>query len=155
MNKLTLGFLVILIFLASCSPAKPIKPTLQPLASPTDQWSIKLTQSGGFSGVLLTVDVSSDGQLIAENQRTHKSVTSNLPPQTISDMKRLILNLQGSTGRGQPSGCADCFIYDLEVRSDGNNIEIHVDDVTIKDSGAQELISTLMRIRDGALQPNP
>jgi hypothetical protein len=155
MNKFILSLLVTLIFLSSCGTAGSIKPIPQPLASPSDNWNVKLTQSGGIAGVLLTVDVSSDGQLKAEDQRSQRSVTKILPLQTIAELKGLIFNTGVATSRILQSACADCFIYDLEIQSDGKDVKIHIDDVTINDSSAQGLITTLLKIRDEALNPNP
>ena len=155
MNKFSLSLLIAFIFLSSCGTAGSIKPIPQPLASPSDNWDVKLTQSGGIAGVLLTIDVSSDGQLKVEDQRSQRSASKILPSQTTTELKGLILNTGLSTSRVLQSACADCFIYDLEIQSDGNDVNIHVDDATINDSSAQGLITTLLKIRDEALNPNP
>jgi hypothetical protein len=155
MKKITLSLLMMLILISSCSTVKSEKPVPQPLPSPSDTWAVNMTQSGGIAGVLLTVEVSNDGQLKAEDQRSHRSITETLPTQTTNELKKLVFSIPASTGRLQQSACADCFIYDLEIQSVGKNIKIHVDDVTINDSGAQELITTLARLRDSALKPSP
>jgi hypothetical protein len=155
MNKITLCLLMVIIISSSCGEAKSIKTNPQPLPSASDKWNVKLTQTGGIAGVFLTVKVSSDGQLIAENQRSQQNVTKTLSSQTIAELRGLIFNSVLSTSHVQQTGCADCFIYDLEIQSEGNNVKIQVDDVSINNSGAQELITTLLRIRDDALRPNP
>ena len=114
-----------------------------------------MIQSGGIAGVLLTVDVSSDGQLKAEDQRSQRSASKILPSQTTAELKGLIFNTVVSTSRVPQSACADCFIYDLEIQSEGKVIKIQVDDSTINDSSAQGLITTLLKIRDEALNPKP
>jgi hypothetical protein len=149
MNKLTLIVLTTLFFISSCGTGKPIP---QPLPSPSDNWDVKLTQSGGIAGVQLTVEVSSEGQLKAEDQRAHQSVNQKLPAETIRVLKGLVSNNLVSNGPNPQSACADCFIYDVDILSDGKNIHIHVDDVTIADSGARELIKTLIKLRDDALK---
>ena len=155
MNKFILSLLITLIFLSSCGTAGSIKQIPQPLASPSDNWNIKLVQSGGIAGVLLTVDVSSDGQLKAEDQRSQRSASKILSSQTTAELKGLIFNTVVSTSRVPQSACADCFIYNLEIQSDGKAVKIQVDDATINDSSAQGLITTLLKIRDEALNPNP
>lgn len=155
MKKLTLILLITLFFITSCNTTISKTPIPEPLPSPSDTWSVKMTQSGGIAGVLLTVEVSSDGQLKAEDQRSHRSISRILSTQTTDELKKLIFNIPVSGSRSPKSGCADCFIYDLEIHSEGRNLEIQADDVSIKDSGTQELISTLMMIRDGALKPSP
>ena len=155
MNKYILSFLITLFFLSSCATAGSIKPIPQPLASPSDNWDVKLIQSGGIAGVLLTVDVSSDGQLKADDQRSQRSASKILPSQTIAELKGLVFNTVASTIRVPQSACADCFIYDLEIQSEGKVIKIQVDDVTVNGSSVQGLITTLLKIRDEALNPNP
>ena len=155
MNKFTLSFLITLIFLSSCGNIKSVLPNTQPLPSPSGKWNIKLTQSGGIAGVLLTVEVTSDGLLKAENQRSQQIVTKFLSSQTVFELKKLIVSTVSSASKTTQSACADCFIYDLEIQLDGSNVKIHVDDVTINNSRAQELIAKLTGLRDEALKPNP
>ena len=155
MNKLTLGLLTTIIFISSCSQVKSTNPVPQSLPTPTNSWTVDLTQSGGLAGVLLTVEVTSDGQLKAADKRSNNSVTNVLPPEKTNELKRLISNLSQGGSQSPSSSCADCFIYDLEIRTEGKDIQIHVDDVTIKKSGSQDLITTLIMLRDSALKPNP
>ena len=155
MNKFTLILLIPIIFITSCNTPISKTPISQPLPSPSGAWSVKMTQSGGIAGVLLTVEVNSDGQLNAEDQRSHRSISRILSTQTTDELKLLIFNMPVSGNRLPQTRCADCFIYDLEIHAKGKNLEIQVDDVSMKDSGAQELISNLIMIRDGALKPSP
>jgi hypothetical protein len=155
MNKFILSLLITLIFLSSCGTAGSIKPIQQPLASPSNNWNVTLTQSGGIAGVQLTVDISSDGQLKAEDQRSQRSASKILPSQTIALLRGLVFNAIASYGSVPLSACADCFIYNLEIQSDDKDIKIQVDDSTINVSTAQGLITTLIKIRDEALNPNP
>ena len=149
--KLTLILVTILILVSSCSQ---VKSSPQPLPSPSTKWTVKLDQSGGIAGVHLTAQISSDGQLIAEDQRSHRSVTQTLSSQTLTRLNQLITNTWSAKSPTQ-SGCADCFIYDLEIQSEESDVQIHVDDVTMKDSGAAELIAFVNKLRDDALRPNP
>ncbi len=152
-NRLLQSAFVTLIFLSACAlaprPTKLSSPV--PLPSPVGKWALKLTQSGGIAGVMLTVEVSSDGQLKAEDQRSGRSVTQVLPPQTMAELQRLISATAISTPGAPRSGCADCFIYDLEIQSNGNSTRVHADDITINDSGAADLILFLRKLRDSAL----
>ncbi len=150
--KLTSSLLTLFLFVSSCSQ---LKPNPQPLPSPTRKWSIILNQSGGFAGVLLTVEISSDGQLIAEDQHSHRSVTQTLSAQTITTLNQLVSTTAVSATSAPQLGCADCFIYDLEIRSEESDLHVHVDDVTIKDSSVAGLITLVSKLRDDALRPNP
>jgi hypothetical protein len=151
-RKFQLSFLTILIFLTSCSQLKPFP---QPLPSPSGNWTVKLNQSGGFAGVLLTVDISSNGQLNAEDQRSLRIVTQTLPAQTITKLNQLVSGISMSPRSIPQSGCADCFIYDLEIQSEAGNLHLNIDDVTMKDSGVADLIAFVIKLRDDALHSKP
>jgi hypothetical protein len=151
-TRLIQGVLSISILLSGCVLTRP---TPQALPTPSKSWTVKLTQSGGFAGVLLIIEVSSDGHLNAQDERAQRSVAQTLSDETIARMSSLISNTKLSRGAVPSSGCADCFIYDLEIRSDGQVVEGRVDDVTIGDSGAADLIAFLRELRDAALRSHP
>lgn len=151
-NKLILGILAILIFNSSCSPLKPIP---QPLPSPSTKWTVKMNQSGGFAPVLLSVEVSSDGHLKAEDQISHRTVSQTISVQKTTEIMQLISKTSVPSKNMPESGCADCFIYDLEIQSEGSDIHLQVDDVTIKDSGAADMIALLRTLRDETFRSAP
>ena len=148
--KLPISLVIIVIIISSCSQLKSIP---QPLPSPSSKWTVTLNQSGGIAGVLLTATVSSDGQLTAEDQRSHRSVTQTLPSQTLTKLNQLVSSTSVSATSTPQSGCADCFIYDLEIQTEESNFQVHVDDVTMKNSGAADLIAFVIKLRDDALRP--
>src|ERR1700690_386417 len=90
MNKITLCLLMVIIISSACGEVKSIKTNPQPLPSAPNKWNVKLTQTGGLAGVFLTVEVSSDGQLVAENQLSQQSVTKTLSSQTITELRGLV-----------------------------------------------------------------
>lgn len=160
--------LMAMLFLSACGPAVLQAEGPQPFASPVDlqtqpsfsgPWSLSLTQSGGFAGVMLTVQVSSDGKLTAEDQRSGRSVTQTLPAGTLAKLAELTSSVastaSGAGPKPQKSSCRDCFLYDLQVTSAGRTARIQADDTTLGASGAQELIGLLRQLRDGALRGQP
>jgi hypothetical protein len=150
--KLTSSLFTILIFFSACSQVKPIP---QHLPSPSSKWMAKLNKSGGLSGVLLSVEISSDGGLKAEDQRSGRTVSQTLPLQTTAKLNQLISTTAVASRSVPQSECADCFIYDLEIQSEEGDLHIHTDDVTLKDSGAADLITYMSKLRDDALGSNP
>jgi hypothetical protein len=151
-TRLPLGLLVISMFFSSCSPLKPV---LQPLPSPTSKWTVELNQSGGIAGVLLSVEVTNDGQLKAEDQRSNRTVTQTLSAQTTAKLNQLVSNAILSSRSVPKSACADCFIYDLEIQSETSDLHIQADNTTMNESGAAELINYLSKLRDDALAAHP
>jgi hypothetical protein len=114
-----------------------------------------MNQSGGFAAVLLSVEVSSDGHLKAEDKISHRTVSQTISEQKTSEIKQLISKTRLSSKNMTESGCADCFIYDLEIQSEENDIHLQVDDVTINDSGAADLIALLRTLRDETFRSAP
>jgi hypothetical protein len=147
--------LALITFLTACGRLLPASSGSQPLPSPGQEWAIKLTQSGGIAGVHKTVEVSSDGQLKAEDQRSGSSISQTLPPEATAELIGLLSKASVVTAAAPHSGCADCFIYDLEVTSGGKSTAIRADDTTLDASGAAELIAFLQQLRDRALKSAP
>jgi emfourin len=143
--------LLVLLLLSACSPARPVP---VPLATPSDDWTVELTQSGGFAGVLLTVEVASDGRFSAQDQRLNRRVDRSLPADTIRELSGLLAALRVAPDAAPSPGCADCFIYELEIQSNGSISRIRVDDITLGNSGAADLIAYLRKLRNTALGIN-
>ncbi len=150
-----LSAMALIAILSACGRLLPIGSAPQPLPSPGENWTIKLTQSGGIAGVMQTLEVSSDGQLKAADQRSGRSVTQSLPPAALAELQRLFSKASLAAATPVHSSCADCFIYDLEVTAGGNKMTVRADDTTLTDSGAAELIAFLRQLRDRALQSVP
>jgi hypothetical protein len=141
--------------LSACGLARPGSATPQSLPSPAGNWTVELTQSGGFAGVQLNLEVTSAGQLTATDERSGRTVTQTLSAETMVELRRLIAQAGVSGAGGNPSACADCFVYDLMLKSDSGTIQMRADDVTLGDSKAQALISYLRTLRDSALASQP
>jgi hypothetical protein len=129
-----------------------------PLPSPSASqsaasWDVSLDQSGGFAGVRFHLEISSDGRLSAENQKTGQRVTQDLDAATLEKLSGLVSALASSAPQApQQSNCADCFLYDLRVTSGARSVHVQADDTTLGASGARELIALLMQLRDAALK---
>ncbi len=143
---------ILALLLAACGPAaqSPVAPQASP--SPAGEWTVKLTQSGGFAGVMLTVQVSADGTLVAENQRAGSSVTKSLPPETIARIASQSSQFLQMTPVAPRSGCADCFLYKLEFHALDRTSYVEADDTTLAASGAADLVRLLQQLRDEALK---
>lgn len=153
-RALIIGALLFVVITA-CGPARPSVPSPRMLSLPPGKWTAKLTQSGGFVGVRLTVEISSDGQLVAADQRSGRSASQTLLPATMAELRRLITETPiPRTGTPAPS-YLDCFIYEFELSSEAGTTQIHADDTTIGNSGAEALILFLSSLRDAALQAQP
>jgi len=137
--------------LGACAPT----PLPQSPLAPPAAWEIRLTQSGGIAAFWLSLEVSSDGRLLAEDRRLGRSVQENLPAETLVQLSQLIAATRIPSVAATPTGCMDCFLYDLEIRFDGTVSRLSVDDVSLEASGAASLIHFLLQLRDGALRRAP
>jgi hypothetical protein len=126
-------------------------PNAPPTPTRGDSWTITLRQSGGFVGVDKTVQVSSDGQLAAADQRSGRRATLQLPPKSISELSQLYSDAGSPAQTPRPSACADCFVYDLEIASQDGSANLRLDDTTLAGSKAGALIHYLIELRDAAL----
>ncbi len=150
--------LVLFLILTACrSRAGNQAPlaTPLPLPSPARDWNIKMTQSGGIAGVSLSVEVSSRGQLTAQDLRSGKSATVTLSEADLAQLSRLVDQIQTPPAAMPPSKCADCFIYTLELQLQGRDVTLQVDDTTLQGSGLSGLIGFLHKLRDNALSVQP
>ena len=148
-NRLIPSLLFALLWLAACTPPRAFPP---PNSTPGGNWSVQLTQTGGFAGVQLYIQVSSDGMLTAEDKRSGRRVSSPVSPERMAELSRLLGQVKAPTAKRPPSVCADCFVYDLEIASGSGLVRIQADDMDLSASGAQALIQLLGQMRDQALR---
>jgi hypothetical protein len=97
------------------------------------------------------VQVASDGQLVAADQHSGRRATLQLPPKSIAELGQLYSEGVSPAQTPQASACADCFLYDLEIKSQDGSANIRLDDTSLADSKAEPLIRYLIQLRDAAL----
>lgn len=141
-------FTVIAILLAGC--AKPSGVTYTPPAL-EDDWSVRMTLSGGIAGLLQNIEVKSDGRYIVTDERARNIVEGELTAEELATLEELVSALEFSA-QEIPTGCADCFVYDVEIESGGRKMLVNADDVSLSDSGLGSLVQFLRGIMDSALQ---
>ncbi|HNH77439.1 MAG TPA: hypothetical protein PLD33_02240 [Anaerolineales bacterium] len=148
------------LFLAGCAQstatAYPNPETGQnAISMPSLQgdWRIKLTHSGGIMGLLRTMEISSDGSYTVTDERSSQTVTKTLGPKELQELTRLISSAQYIAPSG-PNGmvCADCFVYDLEIKGSDSTFTIQLNDISLPDSGMAPVIAHLRDLIDKALK---
>ncbi|MBI5823655.1 MAG: hypothetical protein HZB18_06475 [Chloroflexi bacterium] len=158
-----LSILISAFLVAGCASSPEVTdastpaPTAVLLSTPTlpvvDEWTIKMTHSGGIMGLMRSLEVSSDGKYSAVDERANKTVSGELSFNELATLNEMISILDGADVKQPgPGNCADCFIYDLEIHSGKNNLAIQLDDISLPDSGMVELVSFLRGITDSALK---
>lgn len=148
------------LLLASCGPSE----TPTPLATPTEKtastglpvlegrWSIRLVHSGGIMGLSRNLDISADGKYWATDERTGKTYTGLLSPEEFSKIKELIASAEYEENTQPEKICADCFIYELQILSNGERFYVQLNDLELAHSGLESLVSTLRNLMSRTLK---
>ena len=104
-------------------------------------------------GLSRSIEISSDGKYTVVDERSDKSVTKKLPTNELSKLMEIVSNTEYiPPERSLPSGCADCFIYDLEIQGNGKKFSVQVDDISLPNSGMETLITYLRGLIDAAVK---
>lgn len=169
MSRLMIAALLILL-LSACAPAtsQPASTpemAATPLASPPNKstrqvppalqpgaWSVRMTVTGGIMGLNRTLEITSDGQVAAVDERSSKKATIQLTADELTNLETLIAE-SSFTAPAVPTGCADCFIYNVEIDSGaGKPFAVQMDDTSIDASGMGPLARYLNSLIQRALK---
>jgi len=140
--------MVIVTVLFGCS--KPSGVTYTPPVLEGD-WSVRMNLSGGFDGLLRDIEVKSDGSYVVIDERMKKTSSGDLTETELAKLESLITTLEFSVPEF-PTGCADCFIYKVEIESGGKKMIVSADDVSLEKSGLDSLVQFMRTIMDRALR---
>lgn len=143
MSKTILIILFTFTLLISACGSPEITYTPPPIE--TEEWSLRMTQSGGIAGINRTVEILSDGSYTLTDERNNQNVTKELSKEQLSELQTLISALEFHAPQSR-SGCADCFEYAIEIESGGKKMIFNADDVSLPDSGAGELVTFLQKL---------
>ena len=137
-KKLMTAFLTT-VLISSCSSPE-IMYTPPPIEG---DWSVQMIQTGGIVGVQRAVEVLSDGSYTFYQQAGSEGVKGQLTEAELTQLRELIGTLEITTSRTNMT-CADCFEYNLEIETGGKKMVVQLDDLTLPDSDAGELVTFLL-----------
>lgn len=137
-------------FLSACGgvaslPASTSEPAKGNLPALAGSWTISMTHSGGIMGLSRSVEVDSTGIYTVKDNRADQTFTGQLSEEELEDLVNEV-KLASYAEEKKPHGCADCFIYDLQIRSDSGKFSAQVDDISIGESGLSDLVMYLRGI---------
>jgi hypothetical protein len=116
------------------------------------KWAVKMTHSGGIMGLMRSIEVASDGTYTVTDERANKTFTGKLTDDELKKLQDMITDMQ-YTAPTMPGGvCADCFIYDIQIQSDGKGLTVQLDDISLPESGLEPLVTTLRNMMDLSLR---
>jgi hypothetical protein len=138
------------LFLSACGgmaslPASTSEPVEGSLPALAGSWTIAMTHSGGIMGLSRSVEVDSAGIYTAKDDRTDQIFTGQLSEEELVDLVNVVKSTNYVPEKA-PHGCADCFIYDIQINSDDGRFSAQVDDISIEESGLSELVMALRGI---------
>lgn len=108
-------------------------------------WQVSLAQTGGFAGVSRKLEISSSGEMTLTDERSQKHSTAQLPADKFAKLKDLVV-ATAYRPITQPMGCADYFIYELQIDNGSEKFQVQIDDANLPNSGLQPLISFLSEL---------
>jgi len=149
MSKYGLTLLAAAFLLVGCSTQKAEATATPPVLE--ENWSVKMTLSGGIAGLLRTVEVQADGSYTVVDERAGTTIQGSLDDEKRTALKALIENLAVTTPKN-PAVCADCFVYDIEIQNGGKRMIANVDDLSVGASGMGELVNFLQELINTALK---
>ena len=134
------------LFLSGCASVS----TPEPLPTLENEWTIKMIHSGGIIGLSRSIVISSNGTFTVIDERTEQRKEGQVSEEELANLTERVASIKYSSNTTQ-SGCADCFVYNIEISGTGKPFTAHVDDVTLEGSGLGPLVMDLRAIMDREL----
>jgi hypothetical protein len=141
-------FLITLLVTGCGKSAAP-----QPLPESGGEWTIHMTHSGGIMGLSRLIEISSDGKFTVMDERAEKKITGELSVDELSKINEQVMSFKYiRANKPDGGGCADCFIYDLEIQRNGEEYAVQLNDISLPNSGLAPLVSYLRNLSETALK---
>jgi hypothetical protein len=123
------------------------------LPAPGSEWMVTMNQSGGIMGLMRSIEISSDGKFTVVDKRADKTISGKLSAEELSKINKLAISAKYiSPIKPEGMGCADCFIYDLEIRLNGKKLVVQLNDISLPNSGLESLVTSLRGLIESALK---
>jgi hypothetical protein len=157
MSRIIILFVLVMsLLVTSCSSPltpEPLKTSVPSPAAAGNEWMIKMTHSGGIMGLSRSIEISSDGKYTVTDTRANKTVTAELTANELAKLNKIVSESKfASTTKPQPSSCADCFVYSLDVQLNGKKFTCQADDITLSSSGLESLVTYLRDLMNSELK---
>ena len=136
-----------ILFVSSCAPAEVHKPDSPKMPALEGKWVIRMTQSGGIMGMSQSIDIRSDGSYTATDIRTDQTRAGRLSEDELTGLIKHVASVEYSTvDVPEHFGCADCFLYDLQITANKQIFSVQLNDISLPQSGLESLVMNLREI---------
>jgi len=113
-------------------------------------WSVILSISGGFAGLMRNISIDEDGSIIINDLKNSKSIRKKLNNKELQDLSDLLDKLKGTSSSSSSPGfsrnCKDCYQYKLSIRWQNSQVLASLNDINLKKSPYKALVIFLKRI---------
>jgi hypothetical protein len=140
-----------MILLMACGTVTPV-PDMGTPPAPASAWTVKMAHSGGIMGLLRVIEVSSTGNFTVLDERAQKTSFGQLSDAERSHLTELVADAVLAEPARLNNGCADCFVYTLEISVAGKSFKAQVNDISLPNSGLEGLVTFLRGVMDQALK---
>ncbi len=147
--------------ISTLTPSPSPSPTLGPAAAATRTamacavpraWRVTLEWSGGLVGVQRSVEVSSDGLVVARDLQDGTQAEATLGSADRSRLTSLLAAACPERGTARLPSCADCYQYAYSVEMEGRIVTGLENDVSLQSSRLAPWIDALRSIWQEAVQ---
>ena len=111
------------------------------------QWTIHFERSGGFAGFDESLNLDSSGNLTVQSERPPVDVKKTISNDQVNAIAGLLAEACPFEMKPNDAGCADCFLYKLDVQMDGQTYVMLATDVTLTED-----LHPLIDVLNGLLQ---
>lgn len=153
--KIKILLLLISVTLSACggAPVNTVEPL--PLGTPLSEtaqacsmpaaWTIQYGRSGGIAGFNQSLTMHSDGSLTIQSENPPADTQKSISQDQVNAITNLLVQACPFNMVPNDAGCADCFIYKLNVQMDGQSYVMLATDVTLTEE-VRPLIDMLSQL---------
>jgi hypothetical protein len=113
-------------------------------------WQIKLTVSGGLTGITRTAEYASTGKMSVTDGNTGMQIDAQVPAAELARLNQLLASASGLPGDNTLPPCNDCYTYALTGQVNNSNISLQANNVSLAGSGFGPLVNLLMDLQERA-----
>jgi len=146
-------WVIVWVIFAGCSVTGTPFPSATAVSEPkgSGEWRIEFRMSGGFAGILRSIELLSTGQMTVIDQKTNKQVTVQVSEMDMEKISSWVIQAQSAQALPRLSDCQDCLEYEITIHRDGELLSFWFNDLTLDNADLAPLINTLAYMQEQAL----
>ena len=95
------------------------------------QWVIQFNRTGGFAGVDESLTLDSAGKLTVQSKRPARNEQKTISNDRVNAIGEILAQACPFEMKPNDTGCADCYLYKLDIQMDGETYMMLATDVTL------------------------